>query len=73
MCGIVGLFSSVAQDADELRALAGAMQAAHHYRGPDGDGVWGNEHVALGNVRLAIHGDLKLGLKLCHNSKWCKK
>ncbi len=63
MCGIVGLFSPVAQDAGEILALAATMQAAHHFRGPDGQGVWGNAHVALGNVRLAIHGDLKLGLQ----------
>jgi asparagine synthase (glutamine-hydrolysing) len=39
------------------------MQAAHHFRGPDGHGIWCNDHVALGSVRLAIHGGRKLGLQ----------
>ncbi len=39
------------------------MQAAHRFRGPDGSGVWANQHVALGSVRLAIHGDRQLGLQ----------
>ncbi|MFO1067896.1 MAG: asparagine synthase-related protein [Geminicoccaceae bacterium] len=63
MCGIVGLFSPVAVDPAELRALVTTMQTAHQYRGPDGQGVWGNDRVALGNVRLAIHGGLRLGLQ----------
>ena len=63
MCAIVGLFSPTPLDAGELRAIVARMQATHRFRGPDGGGVWGNAHVALGNVRLAIHGDLKLGLQ----------
>jgi asparagine synthase (glutamine-hydrolysing) len=63
MCAIVGLFTPHATDPAELKALAERMQAAHQFRGPDGNGVWCNEHVAIGSVRLAIHGDRKLGIQ----------
>ncbi|GAB0117958.1 asparagine synthetase B family protein [Acidisoma sp. 7E03] len=63
MCAIVGLFTPQAMDVAELRRLAQGMQTAHHFRGPDGDGVWANEHVAIGSVRLAVVGDRRLGLQ----------
>jgi asparagine synthase (glutamine-hydrolysing) len=62
MCAIVGLFTPHAADPAQLKALVERMQAAHHFRGPDGHGVWSNEHVAIGSVRLAIHGR-KLGIQ----------
>src|SRR6202035_5620646 len=62
MCAIVGLFTPHADDPAQLKALVERMQAAHHFRGPDGHGVWSNEHVAIGSVRLAIHGR-KLGIQ----------
>ena len=57
MCAIVGIFSPEPRDPHSLAALARAMQEAHRFRGPDGEHVWSNAHVALGSVRLAIHGD----------------
>ena len=63
MCAIVGLFTPSATNPAELHELAARMQAAHQFRGPDGDGIWCNNHVALGSVRLAIHGNRKLGLQ----------
>ena len=56
-------FSPEATNPDELKSLVDRMQAAHRYRGPDGEGAWSNTHVALGSVRLAIVGDCKLGLQ----------
>lgn len=63
MCAIVGLFTPETADPAELKALAHRMQARHGFRGPDGEGVWANEHVALGNVRLAVNGDRTLALQ----------
>lgn len=63
MCAIVGLFSPRPRDPEVLRSMAVRMQMTHRFRGPDGSGVWANEHVALGSVRLAIHGDRRLGLQ----------
>ncbi len=61
MCGIVGLFSPSPRDPHILRQLAERMQEAHRFRGPDGEGVWANNHVALANVRLAIQGSKEEG------------
>jgi asparagine synthase (glutamine-hydrolysing) len=63
MCAIVGLFTPSGTDPAELQALVARMQMAHQFRGPDGHGLWCNDHVALGSVRLAIHGSRKLGLQ----------
>lgn len=48
MCGIAGIFGSPSRDS------AAAMVAALKHRGPDGDGVYVDERVALGHTRLAI-------------------
>jgi asparagine synthase (glutamine-hydrolysing) len=48
MCGIVGIFGNPNRDS------AAAMVAALKHRGPDGDGIYVDERVALGHTRLAI-------------------
>ncbi|MGE3276409.1 MAG: asparagine synthase (glutamine-hydrolyzing) [Vicinamibacterales bacterium] len=48
MCGIAGLFG--APDRDLIRAMAGAQR----HRGPDDDGFYLDDEVALGFRRLAI-------------------
>ena len=48
MCGIAGFVGSWSP------ALAAAMTAAVAHRGPDGDGLWSDEGVALGHRRLSI-------------------
>ncbi|MDP4026570.1 asparagine synthase-related protein [Methylobacterium sp. NEAU 140] len=63
MCAIVGLFDPAGEDPSELERVALRMQRVHSFRGPDGAGVWANARVALGSVRLAIQGDMKLGLQ----------
>ncbi|HEV2060657.1 MAG TPA: asparagine synthase (glutamine-hydrolyzing), partial [Solirubrobacteraceae bacterium] len=50
MCGIAGTVGGTAPDAGVLSAMAGAM--AH--RGPDGQGVWHDDHAGLAFRRLAI-------------------
>ena len=55
MCGLVGLVD-LARGAgvDDLNAVVTAMSEAVRHRGPDGDGVWVDEGVALGHRRLAV-------------------
>lgn len=53
MCGIAGIYNS----ADTLQSpenLLRRMLARIQYRGPDESGIYINNHVALGNVRLSI-------------------
>lgn len=51
MCGIVGMWSRSTTPAVSVVA---AMIAALDHRGPDGSGLFRDEHVALGHTRLAI-------------------
>jgi asparagine synthase (glutamine-hydrolysing) len=52
VCGIAGTFDRGGRPADP-RVVA-AMTAAIAHRGPDGEGVWAEGPVGLGNRRLAI-------------------
>lgn len=55
MCGIAGFIDvKKTLGADAARALAARMTDRISYRGPDGDGHWVGDHVALGHRRLAI-------------------
>jgi asparagine synthase (glutamine-hydrolysing) len=50
MCGICGIYDSTGVARDTLHR----MTAAVRHRGPDGEGYFVNEHVALGHRRLSI-------------------
>ncbi len=50
MCGISGVVGSLRSE----RATLLRMNDALHHRGPDGEGVFWNEHVGLAMRRLAI-------------------
>ena len=54
MCGIVGIFGH-ANDIDLMRVI-GDMVASLIHRGPDDDGIWGDDEaeVALGHRRLSV-------------------
>jgi asparagine synthase (glutamine-hydrolysing) len=57
MCGIAGLLDPTASTtADRLAALASAMAATVHHRGPDDEGVWvdADAGLAFGHRRLAV-------------------
>lgn len=49
MCGIVGAFGNQISNLNEKEILC-----AIQHRGPDDQGVWSNEYVFLGQVRLSI-------------------
>jgi asparagine synthase (glutamine-hydrolysing) len=53
MCGIAGIATSSGLNHD-MRVRAGWMRDVMRYRGPDGDGLWTDEHAVLAHVRLSI-------------------
>ena len=53
MCGIVGIYDS-ASSLHSPENLLRRMLARIQYRGPDESGIYINNHVALGSVRLSI-------------------
>lgn len=54
MCGLTGIFAPDAQAAADLAGVVRAMTAALVHRGPDAEGVWADNGVALGHRRLSI-------------------
>ena len=48
MCGISGMFGSPEP------SIVKSMTRLQHHRGPDGKGIWNDEHISLGHSRLAI-------------------
>ena len=54
MCGLTGIFDVEARSAEDLRARIQPMTDSLRLRGPDGDGIWLGEGVALGHRRLSI-------------------
>ena len=56
MCGIAGIFAPLAQlgSRDEVMATVKRMTDAIAHRGPDGEGHFVTDRVALGHRRLAI-------------------
>jgi asparagine synthase (glutamine-hydrolysing) len=65
MCGIAGVISQQNLD-QELKRQADAMLAAMVHRGPDGNGVYSNDHMFLGMRRLSII-DLQGGWQPLYN------
>ena len=59
MCGIVGIYSN-AVSLHNPELLLTRMLARIEYRGPDESGIYINNNIALGSVRLSII-DLKTG------------
>jgi asparagine synthase (glutamine-hydrolysing) len=59
MCGIVGIYSN-AKSLHDPEPLLSRMLARIEYRGPDESGIYINNKIALGSVRLSII-DLKTG------------
>ena len=56
MCGIFGFFSFQNEDSRKSDNRMQVMLQALKHRGPDDDGYFINDHVGLGNTRLAILG-----------------
>ncbi len=53
MCGINGFISDL-YSAEQKKKLVQKMNATLSHRGPDNDGVWAGELIALGHRRLSI-------------------
>ncbi len=54
MCGLTGFIEADLRDPDDLRARIQPMTDSLRLRGPDGEGIWLGEGVALGHRRLSI-------------------
>ena len=65
MCGITG-FAQRKHDAETARATVKAMADLITYRGPDGEGYYVDDQVALGHRRLSII-DLEGGRQPMYN------
>ena len=63
MCGIVGFFKNKEQTD---KAILYKMMSKIMHRGPDGFGIYFDDHIALGHCRLAII-DLELGKQPMYN------
>lgn len=66
MCGIVGLLDPDG-GSRALRDRAEAMAAQLRHRGPDAQGVWAEEGVALGHARLSILDLSEAGAQPMHS------
>lgn len=68
MCGLTGLVAPPDSDRDTLRAVAAEMTATLVHRGPDADGVWADDGVALGHRRLSILDLSEAGSQPMHSA-----
>ncbi len=70
MCGITGIFNIQGQPASE--SVIRAMAAKITHRGPDGEGYFVHENIALGHKRLAILDISDRGKQPMHskNDEW---
>lgn len=66
MCGIAGIYDPTGARADERRPILERMTRTLVHRGPDDEGYFLDEHVALGYRRLSII-DLETGHQPIHN------
>src|SRR5215212_10204414 len=54
MCGIAGIYNYHAAKEDSPEISVKKMLSAIRYRGPDETGIYINEDLCMGNVRLSI-------------------
>ena len=54
MCGLAGFLENVPRTAEEATRIARDMSDTIAHRGPDGEGVWVGDLMALAHRRLAI-------------------
>lgn len=55
MCGISSVYRYTCTTQDDVRRIQ-AMNNSMHYRGPDDEGIWQDQHYVAGQVRLSIIG-----------------
>jgi len=54
VCGLTGMLAAREWSTDTLHGLVQTMTAALVHRGPDADGIWADDGIALGHRRLSI-------------------
>ena len=67
MCGISGIFTPLGSERAHRDAIAKDMAARLQHRGPDADGFWSDEHIALAHRRLSIVELSLLGAQPMHS------
>ena len=65
MCGVAGIFNLSVQQKIDDSTIQKMVDQLHH-RGPDGSGIYIDEHIGLGHARLSII-DLAGGKQPIHN------
>jgi len=65
MCGVAGIFNISSRDKIEESKIQSMVNQLHH-RGPDGTGIYLDDHIGLGHARLSII-DLEGGQQPIHN------
>jgi len=67
MCGLTGIFNLRANGASDWAATARSMTTAMSHRGPDADGIWAEDGIALGHRRLSILDPSPAGAQPMHS------
>lgn len=68
MCGLTGVLLPEGQTAEGLPRLVQAMTSALVHRGPDAEGVWADDGIALGHRRLSILDLSEAGAQPMHSA-----
>lgn len=66
MCGLTGILASRDQGTGSLLGVVQKMIAALVHCGPDADGIWVEDTIALGHRRLSILGFSPAGTQSRH-------
>ena len=67
MCGIVGLLDATSSSSDDREILVRRMTRSLLHRGPDAEGCWIENEIALGHRRLSILDLSKAGAQPMHS------
>ncbi|WP_420024723.1 asparagine synthase (glutamine-hydrolyzing) (plasmid) [Cereibacter azotoformans] len=68
MCGLTGIYAPQVQAAELLLRLVNTLTATLVHRGPDADGNWADEGIALGHRRLSILDLTEAGAQPMHSA-----
>jgi asparagine synthase (glutamine-hydrolysing) len=68
MCGLTGILVSGSRPEAHLRETVGAMTARLQHRGPDAEGIWAADGIALGHRRLSIIDVSPAGAQPMHSA-----
>ena len=67
MCGITGMLGATSGGVDDREILVRRMTNSLAHRGPDAEGYWADDNVALGHRRLSILDLSKVNVQPIHS------